>query len=242
MNEITTIPITMTSREVVDLVNAAREHRSLQTGKPFKAIRYDNAKRVIDACVDNEVFTSPQFEETSFIGSDGKRQTATTYILNKRSAIIVAAQLSPEYTAAIVDRLEELEAKLNPKDPLLTMDAIPEVKTTVRLIREAQKAMLELSNRNCRAEFHDTITNILSGGCEFSMREDADMLLARLASFYEDGVRYYNVEKGYIQTKEGEWRCKPQLNFSLNGHLATAPKIADKERPARLAAYDHFLA
>jgi phage regulator Rha-like protein len=102
--------VTMTSLEIVDVVNAARQHRALNTGKAFKAVRHDNAKRVIATCVNNGVISLPQFEEVK-IQRDRREEVMSVYRLDKRSAIIVTAQLSPEFTAAIVDRLEELETR-----------------------------------------------------------------------------------------------------------------------------------
>ena len=84
---------TMSSREIADLVEA----------------RHDNVKRTIERCVEKGIFTFPPSEETSFTGSDGRKQTATVYQLDKRSSLIVVAQLSPEFTARVVDRWQELE-------------------------------------------------------------------------------------------------------------------------------------
>jgi len=128
MNEITTLPqtpaVTMTSLEIVDVINSSRKLRAQQTGKPFKALRHDNAKRLIDSCVSREVFTLPQIEETSFTGVDGRTQTVTNYRLDKRSALIVTAQLSPEFAASIIDRLEQLESALRLRAPVNPIEFI----------------------------------------------------------------------------------------------------------------------
>jgi len=237
MNEITVIQPTMTSVEIVDLVNASRKERSLRTGRPFRAVRHDNAKRVIDSCVDSGVITFPQIEETSFIGSDGRRQTVTVHILDKRSAIIVTAQLSPEFTAAIVDRLDYLEQKLNLRHPeqdqaLLTMDAIPEVKHTVMVIRDAQRAILKLAGRNARCEFTETIERVMRGELHHPLEQEADLLLARLQDYYENGAVHFNAENGFIQNNQRKWKCEPQLSYKVGKFLALSPKVADRENPA----------
>jgi len=84
----------MSSREIADLV-----------GK-----RHDNVKRTIEALVSGGVIESPQIEEIRtatkpvsvyvFAGDEGKRDS-----------YVVVAQLSPEFTARLVDRWQELEQR-----------------------------------------------------------------------------------------------------------------------------------
>lgn len=87
-------PLKMTSREIAELVEK----------------RHDNVKRTIETLVQNGVISSPQFEEKptggrplieySFKGEQGKRDT-----------YVVVAQLSPQFTARLVDRWQELESQ-----------------------------------------------------------------------------------------------------------------------------------
>lgn len=97
MFDVATPSKTMTSREIADLTEK----------------RHDNVKRVIESCASKGVFTLPQIEETSFKGVDGRGQTVSVYLLDKRSSLIVVAQLCPEFTARVVDRWQELEASAN---------------------------------------------------------------------------------------------------------------------------------
>ncbi|PQJ96208.1 Rha family transcriptional regulator [Chromatium okenii] len=91
-NTLSVLPVTMTSREIAEL-----------TGK-----RHDNVKRTIESLANQGVIELPQIEEIS---------TATkpvqVYVFthaHKRDTFIVVAQLSPEFTAKLVDRWQELEA------------------------------------------------------------------------------------------------------------------------------------
>lgn len=102
---------TMSSREIAELVEK----------------RHDNVKRVIESCADRGVFTLPQIEETSFTGVDGRKQTASVYNLDKRSSLIVVAQLCPEFTARIVDRWQELEAKQATTLPQTYIEALEQL-------------------------------------------------------------------------------------------------------------------
>jgi len=78
----------MSSTEVADLVE----------------LRHDNVKRTIETLASRAVIELPQFEEIKTATKPVK-----VYHLDKRSSLIVVAQLSPEFTARIVDRWQELE-------------------------------------------------------------------------------------------------------------------------------------
>ncbi|WP_231337569.1 phage antirepressor KilAC domain-containing protein [Paraburkholderia sprentiae] len=84
----------MSSREIAEL-----------TGK-----RHDNVKRLIETMAERGTITFPQIEEISTA-----TKPLTQYVFEgergKRDSIIVVAQLSPEFTAALVDRWQQLEAQ-----------------------------------------------------------------------------------------------------------------------------------
>lgn len=86
----------MTSQQIADLV-----------GK-----RHDNVKRLIDNLADKGVIRLPQIEDVR----NHQEQLVKTYIFSgeqgKRDSIIVVAQLSPEFTAKLVDRWAELEQQV----------------------------------------------------------------------------------------------------------------------------------
>ena len=84
---------TMSSREIADLVEK----------------RHDNVLRTVETLAARRVITLPQFEEVS---SDGPGPRAIgQYRIGKRDSYVVVAQLSPEFTARLVDRWQELEAQ-----------------------------------------------------------------------------------------------------------------------------------
>lgn len=99
MNELLNItgqgPLTMSSREIADLLE----------------IRHDSVKRSIERLAERSVVTLPPLVETSFFGADGKSQRTTEYRIGKRDSYVIVAQLSPEFTARLVDRWQELEAQ-----------------------------------------------------------------------------------------------------------------------------------
>lgn len=89
--------VTMTSQEIADLV-----------GK-----RHDNVKRTIETLANSGVIVRPQIEDVRGIDTMGRERITQVYRFEgdqgKRDSLVVVAQLSPEFTGAIVDRWQELE-------------------------------------------------------------------------------------------------------------------------------------
>ena len=82
--------MTMSSREIAELVES----------------RHDSVKRAIERCAERGVIDiPPMVEYRDAVGRGGQHE----YKLDKRSSLIVVAQLSPEFTARVVDRWQELE-------------------------------------------------------------------------------------------------------------------------------------
>jgi anti-repressor protein len=84
-------PVTMSSREIAELVGS----------------RHDNVKRTIETLAHRGTIQLPQTEEvTNHLG-----QAVQEYRIGKRDSFVIVAQLSPEFTAALVDRWQMLEAR-----------------------------------------------------------------------------------------------------------------------------------
>lgn len=93
MNIITTNePLTMSSQEMADLTET----------------RHDNVKRTIEMLQNKGLISFTQIEEPTKGGGKPK----TIYHVNKRDSYVVVARLSPEFTARLVDRWQELENKV----------------------------------------------------------------------------------------------------------------------------------
>jgi len=118
---------TMSSREIAELVEK----------------RHDNVKRTIESLVSSCVISKPQIEDG---GKAANGVIEQLYMLDKRSSLIVVAQLSPEFTARIVDRWQELEEKQslsipNFADPAAAAIAWAE-QYTARKLAEDTKALI----------------------------------------------------------------------------------------------------
>lgn len=115
----------MTSREIAEVVQS----------------RHDNVKRTIETLVGKGVISTPHPEEyTNTIN-----RPVVEYRLDKRSSIIVVAQLCPQFTAALVDRWAELEAKAAaPKLPATYIEALRELANAEEKRLAAETAVQQL--------------------------------------------------------------------------------------------------
>lgn len=80
--------LTMSSREIAELVES----------------RHDNVKVTMERLSEKGVITFTAMQEKSSGGRPG-----IAYEVNKRDSFVVVAQLSPEFTARLVDRWQQLE-------------------------------------------------------------------------------------------------------------------------------------
>ena len=100
----TAAALTMSSLEISDLVES----------------RHDNVKVAIERLAARGVIQLPALQEVrNHIG-----QIVSVYPLEKRDSYVVVAQLSPEFTARLVDRWQELEAKQGPVLPQTMAQAL----------------------------------------------------------------------------------------------------------------------
>jgi phage regulator Rha-like protein len=98
---------TMTSQEIADLVKS----------------RHDKVKQSIDRLVERGVIAVPPMGETP---TPGGGKPKMVYHLRQRESYIVVAQLSPEFTAELVDRWRELEAQVaTPPEPGPAATSLP---------------------------------------------------------------------------------------------------------------------
>lgn len=78
--------------------------------------RHDNVRRVIEMLADKSIIVRPQIEDEPETDAMGRIRTTKVYHVEKRDSYVVVAQLSPEFTARLVDRWQELEKRAS--DPM----------------------------------------------------------------------------------------------------------------------------
>lgn len=103
MNNLTTSqPLTMSSREIAAVVQS----------------RHDNVKVTMNTLRDKGLITFTESQEK------GNGRPAVIYHVGKRDSYVVVAQLSPEFTAVLVDRWQELESKQSLRIPQTYSEAL----------------------------------------------------------------------------------------------------------------------
>lgn len=124
MNTITAISaavLTMSSEEIAALVES----------------RHDNVKTSIERLGARGVIQLPALQEVrNHLG-----QTVSVYQLCKRDSYVVVAQLSPEFTARLVDRWQELEAQAAPAVPRTMSQALRLAAEQAEQIEQQQAAL-----------------------------------------------------------------------------------------------------
>ncbi|EFH8872773.1 TPA: Rha family transcriptional regulator [Escherichia coli] len=138
----------MTSQEIAEMVGS----------------RHDSVKRTIERLAKSGVITFPPLVEKPTAG-----RPATFYLFKaergKRDSIVVVAQLSPEFTARLVDRWRELESMFayhgTPAIPRTYKEALVhllrQVEENERLESENEALGVALSNAKPKAILMDTI-------------------------------------------------------------------------------------
>lgn len=141
--------LTMTSREIAELVGS----------------RHDSVKRAIERLAETGVISKPPLV-------DGEKAAngvvEKLYIFSsekgKRDSIIIVAQLSPEFTARLVDRWQELEAKAVGKEkfhiPATLSEALQLAADQARIIEE-QRPKVEVYEKLAERK-GDVSTTILA--------------------------------------------------------------------------------
>lgn len=174
MNAITAISaavLTMSSEEIATLVES----------------RHDNVKTSIERLGARGVIQLPALQEVrNHLG-----QAVSVYQLCKRDSYVVVAQLSPEFTARLVDRWQELEAQAAPAVPRTMKEALRLALEQAEQI-EQQQAALALAAP--KAEFVDRFVAAETGAMGF--RQVCKLLRAneeRFRAFLLDNKVMYHL-------------------------------------------------
>jgi len=159
MNELinVTSTLTMSSREIADLVES----------------RHDDVKRSIERLAERSIIQLPPLADVK----NHLNQTVSVYLVNKRDSYVVVAQLSPEFTARLVDRWQELEQTQQIAVPQSLPDAL---RLAADLAEEKQKLTAELVAAAPKVEFVDRYCTA-SGSMSF--RQVAKLLGAKEPEF-----------------------------------------------------------
>lgn len=142
--------LTMSSREIADLVES----------------RHDSVKRTIERLQDKGLIQlTPMVEVKNHLG-----QVVTEYQLIKRDSYVVVAQLSPEFTARLVDRWQELENQQLPQIPQTLSEAL---RLAADQAEQIERQNLLLEQQRPKVEF---VQRYVESGTTKSLHETAKIL------------------------------------------------------------------
>ena len=119
MDALTLTAPTMTSREIADLVDS----------------RHDKVKQSIERLAARGAIALPPVGE--YLDSLGR--PAEEYRISKRDSYVIVAQLSPEFTARLVDRWQELESKVAHNETFV----VPQTFAQALMLAAQQAAQIE---------------------------------------------------------------------------------------------------
>lgn len=168
--------LTMSSREIAEL-----------TGK-----RHDNVMPVCRAL--RETGVCPEIQETPYVSP----QNGQTYLecqLNKRDSLVLIARLSPEFTAKVVDRWQELEAQAAPALPRTMAQALRLAAEQAEQLEQKEAALALAAPK---VEFVDRYVAATSG--EKGFREVCKLLKAN-----ENQFRDFLLQEKIMYVLAGKW-------------------------------------
>lgn len=151
----------MSSREIAELVES----------------RPEDVKRSIERLAERGVIAHPPMACEQFTDKLGRPREAEVYLICKRDSYVVVAQLSPEFTARLVDRWQELEQGLSSPVPQTFSEAL---RLAADLEEQKQKLTEALSAAAPKVEFVD---RYCSARGSMSFRQVAKLLNAKEPEF-----------------------------------------------------------
>jgi len=169
----------MTSKEIADLVES----------------RHDDVKRSIerlssDLCNSDGTIKRPAVISQPPLADGNKSANGVVekvYLINKRDSYIIVAQLSPEFTARLVDRWQELEAQQLPALPnyqeaLRQLADSLDKQSQLEQVIEAQKPAVQFLSNYVEAKASKCLSDVAK-----ILRHKPQAFIAMLA---DDGVLF----------------------------------------------------
>ncbi|EHK7404384.1 phage antirepressor KilAC domain-containing protein [Vibrio parahaemolyticus] len=195
--------MTMSSREIAELTK--KDHK--------------NVLRVIRSLIDGQVLVA-QIEPLKF---EYRGQLFDYFELGKRDSLVVVARLSPEFTAAVVDRWQELEKKSQVSVPATFAEAL---QLAANQAKELEAKNQQLAIVAPKAEFADAVAGADKGVLLGQFAKTVGLgpiaifrILRELKIFMSRGSSYnlpYQefVERGYFTVKQGTYETNSETRIS----------------------------
>lgn len=204
--------LTMSSREIAELTNK----------------RHDNVMRTIETLHERGAIKLPHFEE---VPNEGPGPLLLKqYQIGKRDSYVVVAQLSPEFTARLVDRWQELEAQASAPQFNIPTTLSGALRLAAEQAETIEAQQLQIEQQKPSVEF---VENYVQAEGLMGFRQVAKLLGANERKFrqmlLDESVMYYlsgvltpmaqHIKAARFEVKTGE---------AGNGHAFTAAKFTPK--------------
>ena len=185
--------------------------------------RHDSVKRTIETLVARGVIESPQS-----VGIKTATKTGVEYRVGKRDSYVIVAQLSPEFTTKVIDRLRELEQQV--AAPTMSSREIAELtgKRHDNVVRDIRNMLAELGDDS---DLRNVVETKDARGYtdRFNLPKDLTITL----------VSGYNVKMRYAITKrwmelEAQQVATPALPTSFAEALRLAAALEEQKETLRL--------
>jgi phage regulator Rha-like protein len=200
--------------EVSVFNNKAAEMNSLQIAQLVEA-RHDKVKQSIERAANRGAIQLPPLGEVYNNQSLSPNKNTKCYVFTgeqgKRDSIIVVAQMSPEFTANLVDRWMELEAQLKFQAPTTLHEALflaAESAKQAHLLQ--QQVSLQTQQITAQAERIDALEGLFAEGMtpsDFCKQLNGVNVMQVNASLADKGWLY----------NAGEWRVS---SYARDKYLA----------------------
>jgi phage antirepressor YoqD-like protein len=200
--------LTMTSLEIAELVKC----------------RHDSVKRTIQRLVDSGSISNPPLVDGD---KSANGVVPQFYKIGKRDSYVIVAQLSPEFTAVLVDRWQELEQQQAPALPKSFAEALRLAADQQEII---EKQSIQIEHQKPAVEF---VERYVESTGNLGFRQVCKLLKAK-----ENAFREFLESERVMYKLGGDWvpyachidakRFHLSTGTSDNDHNYTASKFTPK--------------
>lgn len=207
MNLVTSSAITMSSREIAELV-----------GSKHEAVRKSAERLAAD-----QILTSP----LAMFDYEHRGNTYWEYRFEKRDCLVLVARLSPAFTAQVIDRWQELELKAQEIKPLTHLET---ARLLVSSLEQIEQQAQQLAIAAPKVEFVDKYVEatglkgfrevcklLKAGERKFADFLTGEKIMYRLAGNLTPYANHIDAGRFEVKTGSGE-----------NGHAFNTSKFTPK--------------
>jgi len=203
--------LTMSSQEIAELVES----------------RHDSVKRTITRLADKGVISLPPLVEVAVVRSR-RNETVFEYQVGKRDSYVIVAQLSPEFTARLVDRWQELEQQQATASLPDFSDPVAAARAWADELEQKRAAMKQLEAAKPAVEFVDRYVSADSGNKGFRQ-------VCKLLNANEREFRQFLSDEKIMYRLGGEWM--PYQSHVEAGRFVVKTGVAENEHAYNSAKF-----